>query len=175
MQCPCGGCTPRRGRRSHSITYSPKPLINMADEQNADIQALIDGLNEDLSYEYQAIITYNSYAAMVSGIHRPLLRDFFEGEIVEELQHAQLLANKITALGGTPVTEPAPLDLKKSSKEMLEQVRQAEAETIDRYVQRREQAEACGEFGLATDLDDLIRDETEHKEETAKLLRDIRV
>lgn len=136
-------------------------------------QSLIDGLNTDLAHEYQAILMYNSYAAMVYGMHRPTLKQFFEGELPEELAHAQLLADKITALGGTPTTEPAPLTLKTEPTAMLRQVLAAETETIDRYVERRRQAEEASEYGLATDLDDIIRDETEHKEETEKLLRDI--
>jgi bacterioferritin len=136
-------------------------------------QSLIDGLNTDLAHEYQAILMYNSYAAMVYGMHRPTLKQFFEGELPEELAHAQLLADKITALGGTPTTEPAPLTLATEPTAMLHQVLKAESETIDRYVERRRQAEEAGEYGLATDLDDIIRDETEHKEETEKLLRDI--
>ena len=141
---------------------------------DSDIEALVEGLNTDLAHEYQAILMYNSYAAMVYGMHRPTLKQFFETELPEELTHAQFLADKITALGGTPTTEPAPLELASEPKEMLEQVLAAEAETIERYVKRREQAEAASEYGLVTELDDIIRDETEHKEETEKLLRDLR-
>ncbi|MEF8794819.1 MAG: ferritin-like domain-containing protein [Salinivenus sp.] len=136
--------------------------------------ALVDGLNTDLAHEYQAILMYNSYAAMVYGMHRPTLKQFFETELPEELTHAQLLADKITALGGTPTTEPAPITLATEPKAMLNQVLDAEAETIERYVERRQQAEEAGEYGLVTELDDIIRDETEHKEETEKLLRDLR-
>mgnify|MGYP000665665106 CR=1 FL=1 len=136
--------------------------------------ALVDGLNTDLAHEYQAILMYNSYAAMVYGMHRPTLKQFFETELPEELAHAQLLADKITALGGTPTTEPAPITLATEPKAMLNQVLDAEAETIERYVERRQQAEEAKEYGLVTDLDDIIRDETEHKEETEKLLRDLR-
>lgn len=139
-----------------------------------DKQTLIDGLNEDLSFEYQAVIMYNSYSAMASGIHRPILTGFFEGEITEELTHAQFLANKITALGGTPTTEPAPVELFTDSRQMLEAIRKAETETIKRYVERRKQAEEFGDYGLAADLDEIISDETEHKEETEKLLKDLR-
>jgi bacterioferritin len=135
---------------------------------------LVDGLNTDLAHEYQAILMYNSYAAMVYGMHRPTLKQFFETELPEELTHAQLLADKITALGGTPTTEPAPIDLATEPKAMLNQVLDAEAEAIERYVERRRQAEEAQEYGLATELDDIIRDETEHKEETEKLLRDLR-
>lgn len=132
---------------------------------------LVEGLNTDLAHEYQAILMYTSYAAMASGIHRPILKTFFEDEIPEELAHAQFLADKITALGGTPTTTPAPLTLAHDSEAMLEQVMEAEAETIERYVQRRRLAESYGDYGLAAELDDIIRDETRHKEETEKLLR----
>lgn len=138
-----------------------------------DKQALIDGLNTDLAHEYQAILMYNSYAALVSGIHRPMLKGFFEAELPEELAHAQFLANKITALGGMPTTEPVPLELAREATAMLRQVLGAETETIRRYVERRKQAEAFEDYGLAAELDTIISDETRHKEETDKLLRDL--
>ncbi len=142
-------------------------------ETKVDRDTLVEGLNEDLSYEYQAVIMYNSFTAMASGIHRPILTGFFETEILEELRHAQFLANKITALGGTPTTTPAPVELYTGARDMLEAVLKAETETIERYVQRRKQAEEFGDYGLAADLDEIISDETEHKEETAKLLKDL--
>lgn len=137
-------------------------------------EELVEGLNTDLAHEYQAVLMYTSYAAMASGIHRPILKGFFEEEIPEELAHAQFLADKITALGGVPITEPAPLTLAHDSRAMLEQVMDAEAETIKRYVTRRRAAEAFGDYGLAAELDDIIRDETRHKEETEKLLRQLK-
>lgn len=136
-------------------------------------EELVEGLNEDLGHEYQAIVMYNSYAAMATGIHRPLLKTFFQAEIPEEMLHAQFLADKITALGGTPTTRPIELRLVDDTKRMLEQVLEAETETIQRYVTRRKQAEAYGDYGLAADLDGIISDETKHKEETEKLLRDM--
>lgn len=138
-----------------------------------DKQTLIEKLNEDLAYEYQAVLMYNTYAAMVSGIHRPILRDFFQEEVPDELAHAQFLANKITSLGGTPTTKPVDFELAGDSRAMLEQIVQAEGDAIQRYGQRHGEAEDFGDRGLAAELDDIIRDETNHKEETEKLLRDI--
>lgn len=134
-------------------------------------QELIDGLNIDLANEYQAVIMYTTYAAMVSGIHRPFLKSFFESELPEELQHAQYLADKITALGGEPTTQPIKLELQRDTGSMLRQVLDAETKTIERYIERRRQAEEFGDYGLAADLDGIISDETTHKEETEKLLR----
>lgn len=136
-----------------------------------DKETLIKGLNEDLSHEYEAVIMYTTYAALVSGRHRRELRAFFEAEIPDELQHAQFLSNKISALDGKPITKPADVSQTDDPKTMLENVLKAESETIERYVERRKQAEEYGDYGLVNDLEDIISDETNHKEETQKILR----
>ena len=74
-----------------------------------DLQALIDGLNEDLANEYSAIIMYNHNAATVSGLYRQILKPFFQSEIADEQGHALYLAEKIKTLGGTPTTQPKPV------------------------------------------------------------------
>jgi bacterioferritin len=131
---------------------------------------LLDGLNQDLQGEFQAIIMYRLFASMVQGPWRQELRAFFANEIPEELGHAQILADKIASMGGMPATEPAPVKVVKGAKEMLETALQAEIETLDRYVRRREQADAAGEHGLAVRLDDIIADETNHRDELRQTL-----
>jgi bacterioferritin len=131
---------------------------------------LLEGLNKDLQGEFQAVIMYRLYASMVQGPYRQELRNFFAAEIPEELAHAQLLADKIAALGGTPAASPAPVTVVADAKAMLETALKAEVETIDRYVKRRDQAEAAREFGLAADLDTVIADETKHRDELRQML-----
>ena len=133
-------------------------------------QALIDGLNEDLAHEYEAIISYLLYAKLVHGHARLELGAFFEAEIADELGHAQFLAQKIVALGGTPTAEPAPVKLPRDNRGMLEAALESEKATIERYTKRAEQAEAAGEIGLKVDLEDLISDETGHKEDLERIL-----
>ena len=131
---------------------------------------LIRGLNEDLRGEFQAVIMYRLYASMVQGPYRQELRAFFTGEIPEELAHAQVLADKVAALGGTPVAEAGPVKVVADAKQMLQEALKAEVETIARYLERRNQAEAAGEHGLATHLDDIIMDETHHRDELKQML-----
>jgi len=133
-------------------------------------QELIDGLNQDLAHEYQAVIAYTVYAAEVAGPFRPALRDFFLEEAADELKHAQMLADKISALGGVPTAEPAPVAQATTPRAMLEAVLAAETETIERYTRRMAQAEEVGELALVAQLHDMIVDETHHKEEVTKLL-----
>lgn len=133
-------------------------------------QALIDGLNEDLAHEYQAIISYLLYSRLVSGPLRLQLSSFLEGEITDELEHAKFLAQKIVALGGEPTTRPAEVKLTTSNREMLELSLQAEKDTIERYTQRVKQADAAGEVGLRIDLEEIIAEETRHKEDLERIL-----
>jgi bacterioferritin len=131
---------------------------------------LLQGLNDDLRGEFQAIIMYRLYASMVQGPYRQELRNFFAAEIPEELNHAQMLADKIAALGGTPAASPAPVTVVSDAKAMLEAALKAEVETIERYVRRRGQAEEAQEYGLATELDTIIADETKHRDELRQML-----
>jgi bacterioferritin len=74
------------------------------------------------------------------------------------------------ALGGTPTTRPAEVELARTNREILEILLQAEKDTIARYTERVQQAEAAGEIGLRVDLEDLVSDETRHKEDLERIL-----
>ena len=134
-------------------------------------EEFLKGLNVDLAHEYGAVILYRTYASQVQGQWRMELRAFFEQEIPDELGHAQILADKIVALGGTPTTVPSPVKAAADAKEMLRNALEDEIETIGRYVLRRKQAEALGHYGLAVEFDDLIRDESTHRDEIQMVLR----
>ncbi|MGE0269490.1 MAG: ferritin-like domain-containing protein [Candidatus Omnitrophota bacterium] len=137
-----------------------------------DKATLIHKLNEDLAGEFSAIIQYISYAAKATGPFRPQLAQFFLQEVADEQLHAQFLANKIVALGGEPVTKPNPVKEAKSNRAMLEAVLEAENLAKKNYTQRALDAEKFGDKGLVVQLEDIIRDESAHSEETERILRD---
>jgi len=135
-------------------------------------QDLIDRLNEDLSGELSAIIQYITYAAKATGPYRPQLAAFFLAEVTDEQLHAQYLANKIVALGGEPTTEARPVEPAHTNREMLQAVLAAENRAVKDYTQRAKEADAYGDKGLAVQLEDMVRDESGHSEETERMLRD---
>jgi len=137
-----------------------------------DKQKLIDNLNEDLAGELSAIIQYITYAAKATGPYRPQLAQFFLAEVADEQLHAQYLANKIVALGGEPTTEPRPVPPAHTNKEMLEAVLAAEIQAGKDYTRRAQEADAFGDKGLTVQLEDMVRDESGHSEETERMLRD---
>lgn len=135
-------------------------------------QQMIEALNEDLAYELSSIIQYLTYAAKVSGPYRPELSKFFLAEVPSETAHAQWLANKIVALGGEPVTAPKPVAPARTNRQMLEAILAAETDAAKRYTLRAKQAEEMGEKGLQVALENFVFDETGHREETERILRD---
>jgi bacterioferritin len=140
------------------------------DQAAVDSATLINGLNEDLAGEYQAVLMYSNFAARLTGPYRRELRAFFQAEITEELRHAQLLADKIAALNGQPITEPRPVPDADQPRAMLEWALETERQAIAGYRERIQQAEAFGDVGLRLDLEDLVADETRHKEEIERIL-----
>ncbi len=154
-----------------STTLKTKPS---EEKETAEISTsqkeLLAGLNHDLAAEYQAVITYRTFASLATGPYRQEIRAFFESEIPDELSHARFLADKIVALGGDPTTEPLPVQVTEDVREMFEIALQAEKDTIERYEERIRQAEELGHTGLKIRLEDLIVDETEHKEEMERIL-----
>lgn len=137
-----------------------------------DKKALIDKLNEDLAGELSAVIQYTTYAAKATGPYRPQLSEFFLAEVADEQGHAQFLANKIVALGGEPTTTPRPVAKASTNREMLQAVLEAEERAVADYTERAEQADAYGDKGLAVELEDMVRDESGHAEETGRILKD---
>ncbi|HVH11507.1 MAG TPA: ferritin-like domain-containing protein [Longimicrobium sp.] len=138
----------------------------------ADVRELIEGMNEDLAAEYQAVVMYRTFASLVTGPWRQELRAFFEGEIPDELGHAAFLADKIVALGGVPTTEVKPVPIPRTNREMLEIALQAEVDTIERYTKRISQAEELGEISVKVQLENLIVDESGHRDDIRRMLVD---
>jgi len=137
-----------------------------------DQETLIGKLNEDLGGELSAIIQYITYAAKATGPYRPQLVTFFLAEVADEQLHAQFLSNKIVALGGEPTTVPRPVAPAATNRAMLEAILIAENKATSDYTQRAKEAEEFGDKGLAVQLEDMIRDESGHSEETERILRD---
>ena len=136
-----------------------------------DKQTLIDHLNGDLAAELGAIIQFTIYAAKATGPYRPELANFFLTEVSDEQLHAQYLANKIVALGGEPTTIHRLVIVSDSNQENLETMLSDEKKIVKRYVERRGEAEAFGDYGLMVQIEDMIRDESNHAEEVERMLR----
>lgn len=142
--------------------------------QTSNHQKLIDGLNVDLVHEYAAMIQYIYNAAAVTGLSRQVLKPYFEAEARDEMNHAKYLAEKIINLGGTPEVHPAPIKQLRDAREIIQHALNEEIATIERYKARLKEADEVGDIALKNQLEEMIADETRHKEELQHLLQDSR-
>src|ERR1700757_868914 len=103
-------------------------------------EKLIDALNEDLSREYQAIISYVNYSQVLKGAAYMNIADELAVHATEELSHALQVANHIDYLGGMPSVTPKPVKTSEKAEEMLRFDLDNEKETIREYRRRLKQA-----------------------------------
>jgi bacterioferritin len=135
-----------------------------------DREGLIQGLNEDLAREYQAIIAYVVYSQMLKGAAYMTIAKELEKHASEELNHALTVAKHIDYLGGTPVVIPKPVLVTDDAEKMLRADLANEAETIRHYRRRLRECEAASEFAIAEDVREILRQEQEHLVDLATAL-----
>src|SRR6202521_3165787 len=120
-----------------------------AEKSKVTRKQLIDGLNEDLSREYQAIISYVNHSQVLKGAAYMNIADELAVHATEELAHALKIANAIDYLGGMPTVSSKPVKTSEKAEEMLRFDLDNERETIRQYRRRLKQAEELNEYALS--------------------------
>ena len=141
----------------HSVTMTREDLIN--------------GLNEDLNLELEAILRSVYHAAAGRGMLGHELRELLKKELPSELDHATFLADKIVALGGEVHIRPAMPAEVAAARDFLQQNIAAERKIIGNYAKRIDQAAEFGDKGLAIRLENMLSAETDHLEQLERLGR----
>jgi bacterioferritin len=125
-------------------------------------QKLIEGLNEDLSREYQAIIAYVNYSQVLKGAAYMNIAGELAIHAKEELDHALQVSNYVDYLGGMPSVTPKPVKTSDKAEDMLKYDLDNEKETIRNYRRRVKQADELDEFAIAEGLRDILIQEQDH-------------
>jgi bacterioferritin len=125
-------------------------------------EELIEHLNEDLSGEYQAIISYVVYSQVLKGAEYMNIAAELEKHAGEELSHALIISKQIDYLGGQPAVQPKPVRTSEKAKEMLQFDLENEMATIQRYRERVRQCESLGEYAMAEYIREILKDEQDH-------------
>ena len=131
---------------------------------------LIAKLQEDLSREYQAILAYVVYSQALKGAVYMNIAKELEVHAREELQHALTIAKQIDYLGGMPNATALPVKLTDDAKAMLRADLDNENTTIRAYRERVIQCEALGEYAIAEEIREILRQEQEHQIDLATAL-----
>ena len=131
---------------------------------------LIGKLNDDLSREYQAINAYVVYSQTLKGAEYMNIAKELEAHATQELQHALTIAKQIDYLGGMPTATPKPVKVVEKNEAMLRADLDNENETVRNYRVRVQECEALGEYAIAEDIREILRQEQEHQIDLATAL-----
>lgn len=108
---------------------------------------IIDALNEDRVAELTAIIQYMGHHYEGEGLESPPLLELFKQTAMDEMRHAESLAERIVYLGGTPVYKPGAVSRGGELREMITQDLGLENGAIERY---RTHIKLCADLGDST-------------------------
>lgn len=137
-------------------------------QKNAEALGILDKLLES---ELSGVVRYLHYSFMIFGANRIPITKWFRDHAMEGFQHAVILGEKITALGGhaSLKVKPVPETNKHNVLDMLRESLEYERETLDLYHQLL--ASTDGDVALEELARELIADETSHVEEVEKMLK----
>ncbi len=130
----------------------------------------IDLLNRDLRLEYLAVIQYTQHFGMLSPAVSTEAGEQIQNLAGDELAHALILAEQIRMLGGEPEVRTPRARSADQPLTLLEFDRQGEEDTIARYQERIDQAEALGLVSLAHILRLILAVEERHLKILQKLM-----
>src|SRR5499427_6932189 len=91
----------------------------VTENYRADRDTVIKVLNEALATEIVCVLRYKRHYYMAKGIHAEAVSQEFLQHATEEEQHADLIAERITQLGGAPDYDPQGL-ITRSHSEYVE-------------------------------------------------------
>jgi bacterioferritin len=138
--------------------------------EDAARAALVQGLQDDLAREYQAIIQYVIFSQKLDKAQYMNIADQLVEHAHQELNHALAVARQLDYLGAYPVHQPKPVEVSEDNERMLWADLRAEDNTIKNYRERIRQAEALGEIALAEILKGIIKEEQDHQIDLATAL-----
>src|SRR6202795_2872028 len=127
-----------------------------AEKSKVTRKQLIDGLNEDLSREYQAIISYVNYSQVLKGAAYMNIADELAVHAKEELEHALQIANQCDYLGGMPSVTPKRVKTSDKAEDMLRFDLENERVTIANYRRRVKQAEELDEYAIGESIREIL-------------------
>ncbi len=127
-----------------------------------DQQTLVKELNEDLGTEHQSLVQYIQHIATISGAEYMSVVDELRRHLAQELEHALILAEQVTFLGGIPETAVPSVPSTNGPREALAADLALESTQLDRYRERIIQATELGLIDVAEALRPLLEQTQEH-------------
>lgn len=133
---------------------------------------LKDKLNEAIAREMQVSIQYMWQHIVVKGMNAQSVGSVFRLTAIAEMLHAELIAERLDYLGGKPTTQPSPINVGGSARDMLKIDKKAEEDAIKLYRGIIKLAEKEDDFTTKKLFEQILADEENHHNTFSTLLED---
>jgi bacterioferritin len=134
---------------------------------------LLDLLNQGIAREIQVVVQYMWQHVQWGGVKGYAVHDAFKSIAIQEMKHAEMIAERLYYLGGTPTTKPNPIFVGTTLKEMIEQDAKDEENAIKLYqkivdLARKEKDETTNRI-----FRQILDDEEGHHDTFVSLLEEV--
>jgi bacterioferritin len=131
---------------------------------------LTEMMNQAIAGELQAIVQYMWHHIMVKGVNTPSLADVFEETAIDEMKHAEKIAERLFYFDVVPTTKPTPIAVGGTPEQMLAADAKAEEEGITLYKDIIKQATSEGDYTTERLFKEILADEERHHDTFTTLL-----
>ncbi len=131
---------------------------------------LTDMMNKAVAREIQVSVQYMWQHVMAKGLNSAEIADMFEDVAIEEMKHAEKIAERLFYFEVVPTTKPSPIEVGGDVKHMLEVDAKAEEEAIDLYKAIIKQAESEGDSTTRLLFEQILANEEDHHDKFTTLL-----
>ncbi|MFV1957084.1 MAG: bacterioferritin [bacterium] len=134
---------------------------------------LLNMLNLAIAREMQVSIQYLWQHVQWSGVKAFTVKDELRRIALAEMRHAELIAERLFYLGGTPTTRPEPIFVGSNIKEMIEQNSKDEMGAIELYKKIIRKADEEDDITTRKLFEQILGEEEEHLDTFEGWLEDL--
>jgi bacterioferritin len=148
----------------------------MADKKPSVVKVskeLLDLLNAGVAREIQVAIQYMWQHVQWGGVRGFAVKSELQSIAVQEMKHAESIAERLYYLGGIPTTKPDPIFVGSTLKEMIEQDVKDEETAIKLYKKIIDKARAENDETTHHLFRDILEQEEDHHDTFTTLLEDL--
>src|SRR5660397_64112 len=124
---------------------------------------LIELLNKAIAREIGVSVQYMWQHVMAMGMKSPEVKDIFEDIAIDEMKHAEKIAERVHYLGGIPTVKVTPIKVGGSLEEMVLNDLEAENEAIELYKEIIAVASENKDSTTRLLFEEILTNEEEHK------------
>jgi bacterioferritin len=143
----------------------------MAKKKTKDNSPVMECLHQIFQSEMAGIIRYLHYSFVIMGHNRIPIQKWFRDQAQESMDHATIVGEKITSLGGHPPMVSAKVEetYKHGVDAILKESLKHELDALELY--KKLATLAGNDIALEELAREFVRTETEHIDEVKKMLK----